>query len=103
MSRRNDRRGNIIVLSAFMMVFLCAILAFAVDAGYMYVVRTELQNSADSAALAGAARLYPITGSSSVETRTFNVLREPANARAKAQESVQGYCLTFKKNLSTIR
>ena len=43
------------------------------------------QSLADSAALAGAARLYPITGSSSVETRVFNVLPEPENARAEAQ------------------
>ena len=58
-SRRllNRRRGNIIVLSAFMMVGMMAFVAFACDVGYLYVIRTELQRSADAAALAAAWEL----------------------------------------------
>ena len=51
------RRGNIIVLSAFLMVVMLAFVAFAVDVGYLCVIRTELQRSADAAALAAAWEL----------------------------------------------
>src|SRR5207302_1875728 len=34
-------------------------LAFSVDVGWMVVVKTELQNAADAAALAGAEQLQP--------------------------------------------
>jgi Flp pilus assembly protein TadG len=52
-----SRKGNIVVLTAFMMVFLLGLMAFAVDLGYMAVVRAQLQQSADAAALAAAAEL----------------------------------------------
>ena len=52
------RTGSIIVMSAVLMVFLFAMLAFAVDVGYMMLVRTQLQSSADAAALAATDDLY---------------------------------------------
>ena len=52
--RTKSRRGNILVLTAFMMIGMLALVAFAVDLGYLNVARTELQRSADAAALAGA-------------------------------------------------
>jgi Flp pilus assembly protein TadG len=42
---------------ALLMVFLMAMVAFAVDIGYIVLVRTQLQNAADSAALAGTSQL----------------------------------------------
>ena len=60
------RSGNILVLTAFLMVGLFALLAFAVDIGYLNVVKTELQRSADSAAIAGAWRLIDTDAPSSV-------------------------------------
>jgi uncharacterized membrane protein len=51
------RRGNILVLSAVFMVVMAALLAFAIDIGYLFTARTELQRSADAAALAAAAEL----------------------------------------------
>ncbi|MCI0359340.1 MAG: pilus assembly protein TadG-related protein [Planctomycetaceae bacterium] len=53
----NRRRGNVIVLSAFMMVIMLAMVAFACDVGYLQVIRTELQRSADAAALAAVWEL----------------------------------------------
>ena len=38
-----------------MMVFLIGMVGFAVDLGYVQLVRTELQNAVDSAAMASAA------------------------------------------------
>src|SRR5687768_18568788 len=51
------RQGNIVVLSAVLLVAMVAMAAFAVDLGYIADAKTELQRSADAAALAAAARL----------------------------------------------
>ena len=53
----NRQRGAIAVLAAFMLIILLAMVAFAVDLGYIAYAKTELQRSADAAALAAAARL----------------------------------------------
>ena len=47
------RHGNVVVLMAFMLSFLLILVAFGVDIGYLLVARTELQRTADSAAMAG--------------------------------------------------
>jgi hypothetical protein len=53
--RRTSRRsGNILVLTAFMMMGMMAVLAFAIDLGYLYVAKAELQRTADAAAMAAA-------------------------------------------------
>lgn len=51
------RKGNIIVLSAFLMVIMMAMLALSVDVGYIYTLQAQLQRSVDSAALAGVGEL----------------------------------------------
>jgi Mg-chelatase subunit ChlD len=51
------RRGGIAVLAAFVLVLLLLMVAFAVDLGYLFTVRTELQAAADAGALAGSAEL----------------------------------------------
>ncbi len=53
-SRRN---GNITVLTALMMLPLLAMLAFAIDLGYLQLAREELQRTADAAAMAAAWEL----------------------------------------------
>jgi hypothetical protein len=50
--RRQPRSGNVLVLAALMMVLMFGMLAFAVDLGYINVIRTQLQKSADAAAMA---------------------------------------------------
>jgi Flp pilus assembly protein TadG len=39
-SARQNRRGTIVVLAAFLMVVLVAVVAFGVDMGYIAVART---------------------------------------------------------------
>jgi hypothetical protein len=51
------QRGAIAVLAACMLIILLAMVAFAVDLGYIAYAQTELQRSADAAALAAAAQL----------------------------------------------
>lgn len=52
-----DRRGAVAVLTLCMMIVMLAFIAFAVDIGYLYCVDTELQRTADAAAIAAAWRL----------------------------------------------
>jgi len=59
---RNDRGAVVVIVAALLMVFF-GFVAMALDVGYLYVVRNELQNAADAGALAGARDLYLNDGS----------------------------------------
>ena len=59
---KNDK-GFAIVLIAIMLVVLLGFLALGIDAGYLYIVKGELQNAADAGALAGGGVLLPLQGS----------------------------------------
>jgi hypothetical protein len=50
-----SRRGAVVVLAAFFMVVLLAMVAFAVDLGFIVLTKTQLQNAADSSAMAAAS------------------------------------------------
>ena len=52
-----QRNGAVIVMVAVMLVVLLGCVALAVDIGYLYVARAELQRAADAAAMAGALAL----------------------------------------------
>ncbi len=52
-----QRKGAVIVMVAVLLVVLLGCVALAVDIGYLYVARTELQRTADAAAMAGALAL----------------------------------------------
>jgi len=69
-SKSRIRRGNILVMTALLMTAMIALLAFAVDLGYVYAVRAELQRSADSAAIAAAWELIDKDGPAGTETAT---------------------------------
>lgn len=59
--KRSSERGSVLAVSAFgMLAFLLAV-GLGVDISHFYLVKTELQNAADAAALAGASQLnsYP--------------------------------------------
>ena len=91
MTRRNEkRRGAIIPLAALLAVFLLGLVGFAVDVGWMAVSKSELQNAADAAALAGAGPLmdghvlYNMPGN--IPNRTTIVSSAMASARTKAKE-----------------
>ena len=53
-----NQKGVTIVLVAICLVVLIGFAAIAVDLAYLYIVKGELQNAADSGALAGAQVLY---------------------------------------------
>jgi len=52
-----DQQGSVLTLLAAGMVMVVGFTAFAVDAGYLYALRSKLQATADAAALAGAKQL----------------------------------------------
>lgn len=56
-ARTSSRRAAVTVMSAFLLVLMLVLVAFAVDVGMLCVAKTELQRSADAAALAGAEEL----------------------------------------------
>lgn len=56
-ARNSRRRGAIVVLALILLVVVLAFVAFAVDIGLIVTTKAELQNCADSAAIAGARGL----------------------------------------------
>ncbi len=52
-------RGGIVVWAALSMVMFFALCAMGIDAGYLFLMRDQLQATADAAAEAGAAVLWP--------------------------------------------
>lgn len=51
---RKQQNGSILVLAAGILIVLTGFAVLAIDVGRIYLVRNELQNAADSAALEGA-------------------------------------------------
>jgi uncharacterized membrane protein len=56
-SRRSAQRGMLTATLGLLMIPLMGFVALVVDIGRLYVNKTELQNAADSCALAAAAQL----------------------------------------------
>lgn len=52
-----NQRGAIVVMTVFFIIILIGFAALALDLGRLYVLRTEMQNAADAAAIAAAAEL----------------------------------------------
>src|SRR5438874_1532089 len=84
------RRGNVLVLTAFLMTAMIALLAFAIDLGYAYTARTELQRSADAAAIAAAWELIDKNGKPGTETTSG--LTTTATAKATQFAALNHVC-----------
>ncbi len=55
--KRRDRKGAIVVLTAFLLIFIMSLLAFSIDIGYIQNANVELDRAVDAGALAGAGVL----------------------------------------------
>src|SRR5262245_9876570 len=90
------RRGSIAPLAAFLMCFLIAMVAFAVDTSWMVLVQSELHNAADAASLAGAAKLtdyyvkYNTPGASKATLAAAAVTVARLAARDNAAQNAAG-------------
>jgi Flp pilus assembly protein TadG len=60
-SRRNER-GVVIIWTAFFLLFMLGFVAIGIDVAKLMATRTQLQNAADAAALAGVSAVSPLTG-----------------------------------------
>jgi Flp pilus assembly protein TadG len=58
-NRKLERRGAVVVMVAILLIPLLAMVAFAVDYGYLLKTKTDLQRMADAAALAAVQSLIP--------------------------------------------
>src|SRR3954451_6605778 len=76
------RRGNIVAMTAVLMIVMIAFIALSVDIGYLYTVRNELQRSADAAAIAATWELIDKDGQPHSETADSLA----SNARTKAAQ-----------------
>ena len=63
-----SRRGNIILLSTFVVTMPLGLAAFSVDIGYLAVAKGQLHAAVDAATLAAAMELNPNIDQSVVET-----------------------------------
>jgi len=59
---RNEK-GLYAVIVAVSMFAIVGLVGLAIDIGYAYMVKTQLQNAADAGALAGAGTIYPANSS----------------------------------------
>lgn len=91
------RRGNVLVLSALLMVLLFAMAAFSIDIGFISLTRARLQNMADAASLAAAQELSGIDDPATVRTNArqaaydvvmANVNNQAASANFIPQQDV---------------
>jgi Flp pilus assembly protein TadG len=67
----NNQDGVTAIVLAIALVALLGFAALAVDIGYLYSTRNELQNAADAAALAAARQLGRIYAESALTSRDF--------------------------------
>ncbi len=77
----NNERGISLVYVAIALTALVGMAALVIDVGYFYLVRGQLQNAADSAALAGVSGLKGIGG--------VNPYSNESTARNRAQYFAQ--------------
>src|SRR6476620_3438954 len=61
-TRRMGEHGSITVMSAILMSFLFLMMSLCIDISRIYMMRSELQNAADAAALTAARELNQGTG-----------------------------------------
>lgn len=86
----NRRKGSIMVLSIGLMIMLFIFTAFAVDIGYITLTKSQLQRSADAAALAANIELYDGWGLGATKTPEEVIIAAKNAAVAVAAENNAG-------------
>lgn len=95
---RRRQRGSVLAVSTFGMLAFLLAAGLAIDISHLYLVRTELQNAADAAALAGASALNSDDGgivkAADVATQALNNYEFNKNPLSVPRTNV-----TFARNL----
>lgn len=101
--KRSDacaEKGAVTLMTALILPLLMAAGAFAIDLAHAHVVRSEMQNDADAAALAGAhALIDPATGQLQWSGAATKALQAIGLNRAAGQALVDGHVQTGYWNL----
>lgn len=100
MRRAKTQKGSITLTVALLLPVLLGLMALAIDIVYLQLVKNELQNDADAAALAGARSLY--NGSSMApqwDAASLTALNAVKLNRAAGQGLVSGQVQTGYWNL----
>ena len=82
-----SRRGNIILLSAGVLIMTLAFAAFSIDIGYLAVAKGQLQSAVDAATLAGAMELNPNIDQAVVAQNVKNAAMDVASANQVGNHS----------------
>lgn len=76
-SLKNRQGGAVAVMVGISIVLLVGFLAMVIDLGHLYIAKTELQNVADAAALAGAKELNgKVSGVANAVTKAIAIAAE---------------------------
>jgi hypothetical protein len=74
--RRKGQKGTILALTAVLITIMLGMLALAIDLGYAFSARNQLQNGVDAAALAGATAFRASMESDPSMSRQAELVRE---------------------------
>ena len=107
LSHRKNERGNVLAYTVISFLFLFLAVGLGADLSHLYLVKNELQNAADSAALAGASALLmpkeeriPTAMQRALDTLNKNKYNFNSQQFEEAmQRAEQGTLVTFAVNL----
>jgi hypothetical protein len=111
MRGRRDERGAVLIITAILMVVLLGIAAFAVDLGYAYESRRQVQNSADAAAL-GAAQDLPDLPTTESDAKSLSLTNLPhgsfpwstcADSGSLAVSAPDTNCVSYDTSFTRVR
>lgn len=100
----SSRNGAIVVLVAFMLVMVLAMLSMSVDMGRMTLLRSEIQNAVDSGALAAQLRLQQdptAIDDAAVKARDFVRQNRVGSLVSIPEDSIQVETGTWDQNTKT--
>lgn len=97
--RRSNERGSISIMTAIFALFLMLMVGLTIDISRIYLVRNELQNAADAAALTAARELDGGTGGiDKAVNQAINVIANNQGLQAKTSVGIAS--VTFAANLN---
>lgn len=103
---RNER-GVVIIWTAFFMIMMLGFVALGIDVAKIMATRTELQNAADAAALAGASALDLTTGKimpdSAVTRAQYTSLQNKAFVDAPVQITLLAGDISVNTDENTVK
>lgn len=93
--------GAVAIIVALSLAMLLGFAALAIDVGYMYTTRNELQNVADAAALAGAGKLGSIYSAMDiVELQNYQLTNDEKTAIMQAAKDMAALNKAASENIT---